>query len=97
MRKPLPEVRKALINLIARYESVFTDDDVAVGKTDFLKMKIVLQPHVTPVRAPVRKIKPQIDIKLRFIIFIFVFLFINHKIQFIVTQYIGLTTKLEFS
>ena len=60
-----PKVRKALINLIARYESVFTDDDVAVGKTDVLKMKIVLQPHVTPVRAPVRKIKPQLEVELR--------------------------------
>ena len=28
-------------------------------------MKIVLQPHVTPVRAPVRKIRPQLEADLR--------------------------------
>ena len=59
-----PEVRQTLINLVTRYESVFTDDDNAVGKTNLLKMKIVLQPHVTPVRAPVRKIKHQLEVEL---------------------------------
>ena len=54
-----PEVRQTLINLITRYESVFTDDDNALGKTELIKMRIVLQPHVTPVRAAVRKIKLQ--------------------------------------
>ena len=49
-----PEVRSKLIDLVTRYESVFTDSDVAVGKTDVLKMKIVLESDVTPVRAAVR-------------------------------------------
>ena len=53
-----PEVRLKLINILSRYESVFTDSDVAVGKTDVLKMKIVLQDDVTPVRSAVREIKP---------------------------------------
>ena len=52
-----PEVRSRLIDMLSRYESVFTDDEVAVGKTDLLKMKIVLKDDVTPVRAAVRKIK----------------------------------------
>ena len=55
-----PKVREKLISIIADYECVFTDDDVAVGKTDLLKIKIVLQPNVTPVRVAVRKIKPQL-------------------------------------
>ena len=36
-----PQVRSKLTSLITCYESVFTDSDVAVGKTDVLKMKIV--------------------------------------------------------
>ena len=60
-----PEVRQQLINLITRYENVFTDDDNAVGKTELIKMRIVLQPHVTPVRAAVRRIKPQQEADLR--------------------------------
>ena len=59
------EVRNKLINVISHYESVFTDSDVAVGKTDVLKMKIVLESNVTPVRAAVRKIKPQHQESLR--------------------------------
>ena len=59
------EVRTKLINVISQYESVFTDSDVAVGKTDVLKMKIVLESNVTPVRAAVRKIKPQHQESLR--------------------------------
>ena len=60
-----PEVRSKLIALVTRYESVFTDSDVAVGKTDLLKMKIVLEPDVTPVRAAVRRIKPSLQSCLR--------------------------------
>merc|ERR1711994_1019967 len=56
-----PEVRSKLIALVTRYESVFTDSDVAVGKTDVLKMKIVLESDVTPVRAAVRRIKPSLQ------------------------------------
>ena len=48
-----PEVRSKLINIVTRYEAVFTDSDVAVGKTDVLKIKIVLDSGVTPVRAAV--------------------------------------------
>ena len=51
------EVRSKLTNMISRYESMFTDDDIAVGKTDVLKMKIVVRDDATPVRAAVRKIK----------------------------------------
>ena len=53
-----PEVRSKLINLVKHYEAVFTDDETAVGKTDVLKMKIVLRDDVVPVRSAVRKIKP---------------------------------------
>ena len=53
-----PQVMSRLIDVITRYERAFTDGDVSVGKTDVLKMKIVLDEGVTPVRAPVRKIKP---------------------------------------
>ena len=53
-----PEVRSKLIDIISHHESVFTDEEVAVGKTDVLKMKIVLRDAVTPIRAAVRKIKP---------------------------------------
>ena len=60
-----PEVRSKLIALVTRYESVFTDSDVAVGKTDLLKMRIVLEPDVTPVRAAVRRIKPSLQSCLR--------------------------------
>ena len=52
-----PEVRSKLISLVNRYEAVFTDEDTAVGKTDLLKMKIVLRDDVVPVRSAVRKIK----------------------------------------
>ena len=55
-----PEVRSKLIALVTRYESVFTDSDVAVGKTDLLKMRIVLEPDVTPVRGAVQRIKPSL-------------------------------------
>ena len=51
------EVRSKLINMISRYESVFLDDDIAVGETDLLKMKIVVRDDPIPVRAAVRKIK----------------------------------------
>ena len=51
-----PKVRSNLISLLTRYETVFTDSDVAVGKTDVLKIRIVLDPGATPVRAPVRRI-----------------------------------------
>ena len=60
-----PKVRSKLISLISRYEFVFTDNDVAVGKTDVLKMKIVLESGVTPVRSAVRKIKPSYQSSLR--------------------------------
>ena len=53
-----PEVRSKLIELVSKYEAVFTDADTAVGKTDLLKMRIVLKDDVVPVRAAVRKIKP---------------------------------------
>ena len=56
-----PQVRSKLINLLTRYEAMFTDSDVAVGKTDVLEMKIILDPGVTPVRAAVRKIKPSLQ------------------------------------
>ena len=35
-----------MISLIDRYETVFTDGEVAVGKTDVIKMKIVLYNNV---------------------------------------------------
>ena len=60
-----PKVRSKSISLFSRYESVFTDSDVAVGKTDVLKMKIVLESNVTPVRSAVRKIKPEFLSSLR--------------------------------
>ena len=59
------EVRSKLIDVVSRYELVFTDSDVAVGKTDVLKMKIVLQDDVIPVRSAVSKIKPQHQESLR--------------------------------
>ena len=46
-----------MVHLIHKFEAFIIDDEVAVGKTDLLKMKIVLQDDVTPVRAAVRKIK----------------------------------------
>ena len=52
-----PEVRSKLIELVTKYEAVFTDAETAVGKTDVLKMRIVLKDDVVPVRSAVRKIK----------------------------------------
>ena len=49
------EVRSNSIKVISRYESVFTDGEVAIGKTEVLKMRIVLQDNITLVR----KIRPQ--------------------------------------
>ena len=60
-----PEVRSKLIDLVTRYESIFTDSDIAVGKTDVLKMKTVLESDVIPVRAVVRRIKLSLQTSLR--------------------------------
>ena len=54
---PNRRVRSKLISLIGHYEGVFTDCEVAVGKTDLLKIKIVLDNDVKPICTPVRKIK----------------------------------------
>ena len=56
-----PEVRSKLISLIDHDETVFTDGEVAVGKTDVLKMRIVLDNNAVLVCAPVRKIKPALQ------------------------------------
>ena len=56
-----PEVRSKLFSLIDCYETVFTDGEVAVGKTDELKIKIVLDSNAKPIHAPVRKIKPSLQ------------------------------------
>ena len=55
------EVRSKLISLIDCFETVFTDGEVSVGKTDELKMRIVLDSSIKPIRAPVRKIKPALQ------------------------------------
>ena len=55
------EVRSKLIDLLTHYESVFTDGEVAVGKTDVLIMKIVLDDLSKPIRATMMKIKPSLQ------------------------------------
>ena len=47
-----PKVRDKLIHLIDRYQSVFTDGEVAVGKTDDLRIKNVLIDDAVPVHTP---------------------------------------------
>ena len=46
-----------MVQLIHTYKSFFTDIEIAVGKTDVLKMKIVLSNDAVPVHTPVHKIK----------------------------------------
>ena len=60
-----PEVRSKLIDLVTRYESIFTDSDVGVSKTDILKMKIVLESDVTLVMSALRMIKPSLQSSFR--------------------------------
>ena len=55
------QVRSRLIDMITHYETVFTNGEVALGKTDVLKMKIVLDEGVKPVWVPVQKIRPALQ------------------------------------
>ena len=51
------KVRDCPIQLMTLYYFVYTNQEEAVGKTDPLKMRIVVEKGAVLVRAPVRKIK----------------------------------------
>ena len=46
--------RKALFKIIEKHMQVFTNEEVKVGKTDWMEMEIRVQPDARPVCAKVR-------------------------------------------
>ena len=50
-----------MVQLIHKFQDVSTEGEVAVEKTELLKIKIMLSDDAVPVMAPVHEIKPHLQ------------------------------------